>query len=83
MHQGTDAAGPLGDEVRVSWIASLENDFKTPEKRTRAPGVFDLSVLYFNLDSEVTLYSWDGVNYDSSHFIAPFERVFSRYEIDI
>ncbi len=77
MHQGTHAAGTLGQEVSVSRIAALENDFKSPEKGACAPGVLYLTFLYFYFDAQMPLNSWDGVNDDSCHCIAPSEKLSS------
>jgi hypothetical protein len=74
MHQSTNTAGSLGNEVSVSWISALENNFESAEQCPGAPGVFHLSIFDFDFYAQVTLNSWDRVNDDSCHFFAPFER---------
>jgi hypothetical protein len=63
--------------VSVTGITTLKNYFKTTEKRSCAPGVFNLPVFNFYFYAQVTLNSWDRVNDDSCHVFAPFEKLIS------
>jgi hypothetical protein len=74
MDQGANAARTLRKQVGISRIPALEDNLKTPEERSTAPGVFHLAILDFYLYAQVTLYSRDGVNDDSCHCFAPFRN---------
>jgi hypothetical protein len=77
MNQGAHTAGTLRQEMGISGIPALEDDLQAPEESSAAPRVFHLAILDFHLYAKVTLDPWNGVNDNSCHCIAPFEKLTS------
>ena len=53
MRVGADAAGALGEVLRIAGIAALQDDFKSAEKRTTAAGVFDFAAFNFHFNTQM------------------------------
>ena len=53
MRVGADAAGALGEVLRIARIASLEDGFKTAKKGGAAAGFLDLAAFNFNFNAQM------------------------------